>query len=228
MEPSKLIDILQDGNIVVPLYLLKRYKELKLSLDEFIFIMYLQKYGNPILFDPSKFSNELNLSLEEIMFLVGSLTEKGILQINSSENDKGIVEEKLSLDGYYSRLNVLIIGDIEKKKEKKKEDSDSIYSYLEQKFGRTLSSLDYEIIQTWLESNYNEDLIKCAVDEAVSNGVSTLKYIDRILYEWGKTGIEKVSDLDKRKKSKSSPKQEKIDDDIDLGIMDWDWFDEEE
>jgi len=227
MEPSKLLDILQDGNIVIPLYLLKKYKDLKLNLDEFVFLMYLQKFGNPILFDPSKFSNELNLSLEEVMGLVGSLTEKQFLQITSCENDKGIVEENLSLDGYYNRLKIIIIGDIEKIDEKKKEDSESIYTYLEQKFGRTLSSIDYEIIQTWLESNYNEELIKKAVDEAVSNGVSTLKYIDRILYEWGKKGIEKVSDIDKNKKNKSNSKQEKIDDDIDLGIMDWDWFDEE-
>ena len=228
MDSSKIMDILVDGNIVVPLYLFKKYKELKLELDEFIFLMYLQKLGNNILFDPSKFSNELNISLEEVMRIIDSLSEKGFIQIDSKENDKGFVEEVLNLDNYYNRLKVLVIGTIEKEDKKNKEDADSIYTYLEQKFGRTLSSIDYEIIQTWLESNYNEELIKKAVDEAVLNGVSTLKYIDRILYEWSKKGIEKASDVDKKKSKNTSSKQDKVDEDIDLGIMDWDWFDEEE
>ena len=229
MDGSKIIDILQDGNIVIPLYLLKKYKELKLELDEFVFLMYLQKYGNHFLFDPSRFSNELNLSLEEIMKIIGSLSEKNIIQIDSIENDKGFVEEVVNLDSYYNRIKILVIGDMEKEDQKIKEDADTIYTYLEQKFGRTLSSIDYEIIHTWLENNYQEDLIKRAVDEAVSNGVSTLKYIDRILYEWSKKGYEKSADVDKNTKSKNNTsKKDKIDEDIDLGIMDWDWFDEEE
>ena len=228
MDTSKLMEIFQSGNVVIPIYLLKRYKELKLELDELVFLMYLVKFGNHYIFDPSKISSDLNWSLESIMNLISSLTEKGYVQITSSENDKGFVEEMINLDDYYSHLKLLIIGDIEKNKEKKKDDSDTIYSYLEQKFGRTLSSIDYEIIQTWLESNYNEDLIKRAVDEAVLNGVSTLKYIDRILYEWAKKGIEKVSDLDKKKTKSSNSKQDKVDDDIDLGILDLDWFDDDE
>ncbi len=227
MDSSKVMDILQNGNIVIPLYLLKRYKDLKLELIEFIFLMYLQNFGNKFVFDPSKFSKDLNISLEEIMGFISSLTDKGLIQVEVEKNDKGFMEEVIVLDNFYNKLKVLIVGDVQK--DESDESASVVYNYLEQKFGRTLSSIDYEIVHAWIENHFDEELIKRAVDEAVSNGVSTLKYIDRILYEWGKKGIEKVEDLEKSKKiNKKGSKEEKIDDDIDLGIMDWDWFDEEE
>ena len=36
-----LIKIFKDGNISIPVYLLKNYKNLKLTLNEFVFLMYL-------------------------------------------------------------------------------------------------------------------------------------------------------------------------------------------
>ena len=227
MDSSKIIDIIKGGNIVIPLYLLKKYKDIKLELDEFVFLMYLQNFGNKFIFDPSCYSKDWNMSQKDIMLLIGSLSDKGFLQVDSVENEKGFMEERINLDDFYNKLKILVVGDVQKEDKKKKEDADSIYSYLEQKFGRTLSAIDYEIVHAWLENNYNEELIKKAVDEAVSNGVSTLKYIDRILYEWGKKGINSSEDLDKSKKIKSNSKEKK-DEDLDLGIMDWDWFDEEE
>ena len=59
MKSSKIIDILKEGNIVIPSYLLKNYKKLKLELNEFIFLMYLYNKGNNTVFDPAKFSNDL-------------------------------------------------------------------------------------------------------------------------------------------------------------------------
>ena len=37
---KKLIELYKSGHMVIPLYLLKNYKDLKLDLDEFIFLMY--------------------------------------------------------------------------------------------------------------------------------------------------------------------------------------------
>ena len=46
---------------------LQHYKEFKLELGEFIFLMYLYNLGDKFLFDPGKFSNDLNLELMDIM-----------------------------------------------------------------------------------------------------------------------------------------------------------------
>ena len=53
LKSSKLIELLKDGNMVVPMYLLKNYKKLNLELDEFIFLMYLYNKGNRFVFDPN-------------------------------------------------------------------------------------------------------------------------------------------------------------------------------
>ena len=52
--------------------------------------------------------------------------------------------------------------------------------------------------------------------------------IDKILFEWGKKGITTVKDVEEnRKKRKSSMNSKEKDDDIDMDIVDWNWFDDE-
>ena len=64
---KKLIELYKSGHMVIPLYLLKNYKDLKLDLDEFIFLMYLYNKGDKELFDPGKISNDLNIPLKDVM-----------------------------------------------------------------------------------------------------------------------------------------------------------------
>ena len=102
----------------------------------------------------------------------------------------------------------------------------NIFEIIEKEFGRTLGPIDYEIIRAWLDNNMSEDLIKEALKEATLNGVTTLRYIDKILYEWGKAGIKEVKDVEDMRK-KRSEKAEK-DSNIDMEIVDWNWFDDDE
>ena len=64
----------------------------------------------------------------------------------------------------------------EKEEEIKKED---IYTIFEKEFGRTLSSMDYEIINAWIDNGFSEELVIAALKEAVYNGVPNLRYIDK-------------------------------------------------
>lgn len=229
MKSSKLIEIFKDGNIVIPMYLLKNYKTLKLDLEEFVFLIYLYNHGNYFLFDPNLFSDQLHKDLTEVMDLTGRLTDKGFMKVEVIKNDKGFMEEMVILDDFYNKLKLYMIDEMNQSDEKEIEDS-SIYEMIEKEFGRTLSSIEYEIIKAWLENNFSEELIKEAVKEAVLNGVSNLKYIDKILYEWSKKGIKTVKDVEDHRKKRNAAieKNKEADSDIDLGIMDWDWFDEDE
>ena len=84
-----------------------------------------------------------------------------------------------------------------------------------------LKKVDNEIINAWQDSNINEETIVLALKEAVYNGVTNLRYIDKILNEWGKKGIKTQADLDNSRKV-SRPKQEEIPD------IDYDWLTDEE
>ncbi len=228
MKSSKLIEIFEDGNLVIPMYLLKNYKKLKLELDEFIFLMYLYNQGNHFLFNPNLFAEQVNLDLSDIMELTNSLTDKGFISVDVSKNDKGIMEDVVALDDFYQKLKLIVIEDINIDESRKKDES-TIYEVIEKEFGRTLSSIEYEIIRAWLEHNYSEELIKEALKEAVLNGVSNLKYIDKILFEWSKKGIKTINDVEEnRKKHRNLNSSNKdINDNIDMDIVDWNWFDDE-
>lgn len=223
MKSSCLVEIFSDGNIVVPMYFFKRYKDLKVTLEEFVFLMYLYNLGNKYLFDPNKFSSDLNIDLSTVMNYISSLTDKRLIRVEVLKNDKGLMEEVVILDDFYKKLSLITIGEANNSSSV---DSD-IFSIIEKEFGRTLSPIEYEIIKAWLDNNMSEDLIKEAIKEATFNGVSNLRYIDKILYEWGKNGIKTVKDVENNRKKKNAKKKDEVVDDDLLDMVDWDWFDEE-
>ena len=225
MKSSKLIEIFKNGNIVLPLYLLKNYKKLKLELNEFVFLMYLYDLGNKSLFNPNKFCEDLNLELMEVMTLVGDLTDKGFIKVEVIKNEKGIMEELIILDGFFDKLSLIALEDVNKEDKVDVENS-TVFELIEKEFGRTLSSMEYEIIKAWLEQGFSEDLIKEVLKEAVFSGVANLRYMDTILYEWNKNGITSAADVEKNRKKKNVQKEKEAD--IDLDIVEWSWFDDED
>ncbi len=220
---SKLLSFFKDGNIVMPLVLYKNYKSLKLKLDELIFLLYIHNIGNKHVFDPEKFSNDLGLELKDIMTCVSNLTDKGFIIVETNKNDKGLMEEVINLEGFYNKISLLLMEEVNKNDN----DNSNVYEMVEKEFGRTLSPIEYEIIKAWLENNISEELIKEALKEATFNGVSNLRYIDKILYEWGKVGIKNSKDVEEARKKRNTNKDKK-DDNIDMDIVDWNWFEDDE
>lgn len=224
MKSSKIVDIFKDGNIVIPIYILKNYKKLKIELNEFIFLMYLYNKGNKTIFDPATFGEELNIGLEEVMNNVSNLSDKKFIKVEVVKNEKGLMEEVVKLDDFYSKMALLVVDDSNNNDTSKS----NIFETIEKEFGRTLSPIEYEIIKAWLDNNISEDLIKEALKEATFNGVSNLRYIDKILYEWGKKGFVTSEDVRNNKKKRKASKEIHEDKNVDLEIMDWDWFDDED
>ena len=224
MKSSKIVDIFKDGNIVIPIYILKNYKKLKLELNEFIFLMYLYNKGNKTIFYPATFGEELNIGLEEVMNNVSNLSDKNFIKVEVVKNEKGLMEEVVKLDDFYSKMALLVVDDSNNNDTSKS----NIFETIEKEFGRTLSPIEYEIIKAWLDNNISEDLIKEALKEATFNGVSNLRYIDKILYEWGKKGFVTSDDVKNNKKKRNASKEIHEDKNVDLEIMDWDWFDDED
>ena len=99
---------------------------------------------------------------------------------------------------------------------KEEEDKSNIYSVFERELGRTLSPIEYELINGWLECNYKEEIILAALKEAVFNGVNNFRYIDRILFEWNKKGIDTVDKISKYKKEFRK--------DTNVEVPDYDWL----
>lgn len=220
MKENKLLNVIRDGNIVVPLYLFKRIKELKITLEEFLFLMYLYNKGNEIVFNPNSFKEDLDYELLDVMKLVSALTDKDLISVEVKTNDKGIREEYISLDNFYNKVNLLMLEDANCK-----EINNDIFSFIENEFSRTLSPSEFEFIKAWLESGNSEEFIKEAVKEASINGVSNLRYVDKILYEWNKKEFKTIEDI---KKNKEQYRQKKEQENKNIEIFEYDWLDEDE
>ena len=226
MKSSKLIEIFKQGNMVIPLYLLQHFKDLKLKLEEFIFLMYLYNLGDNFVFDPTKFSNDLNMTLVEVMSFIEVLTDKKFIRVESKKNDKVIMEEFIIMDDFYSKLTLITIDEVNK--ETNDASKSDIFEVIQKEFGRTISPIEYEIIKAWIESGINESVIKEAVKEATFNGVSNLRYIDKILYEWGKLGVKTVEDVEKNRMKRNNTNKNQVNEEVDMDVIEWNWFDDDE
>lgn len=223
MKSSKLIEMLKKGNFVVPLYLFQLRKKFNLSFEEFIFLVYLTNLGEQILFNPSKLANDLGLSLEEVMSYIDTLTDKNYISIDVIKNEKNVMDEYIVLNMFYEKLTNFMIDNINQSQEEETSNS-NIYEAIEKEFARPLTSIEYEIISAWLEDGTKEELILEALKEAVFSGVCNLRYIDKIIYEWGKKGIKNAKDVENNR-LKFKEKQEKKEK---LELFEYDWFEDGE
>ena len=81
--------------------------------------------------------------------------------------------------------------------------------------------MELEIIKAWLDSGFQEEVIEEAIKESVFNGVTNLRYIDKILYEWDKKGIRTREDVEKKKlhHRKEEPPVE---------VFEYNWFEDDD
>ena len=166
---EKVINLISTKNISFPKILLLNYKDLKITDQELIIIIYLLNTED--IFNPKKYSNELNIKMTEILEIVSNLEEKGILKINTRKNNN-ITEEYIDFNNLYNKLAFTIVnGKIET------EEKENLFDTFEKEFARTLSPVEYELINGWKEIGYSEEIIKMALKEAVFNGVDTKNYL---------------------------------------------------
>ena len=111
------------------------------------------------------------------------------------------MKEFISLDGLYAKLGLNMTNNVVKEINDNKDDVESIFRVLEKEIGKQLSPMEIEIVKGWKASNYNDDLIKEAIREAVINNAVTLRYIDKILYTWYSKGITTIEEVEKSRKS---------------------------
>lgn len=215
MLKKELMEQLNNENhYTVPKYVLTYSKKLGLDMDSLILLIYFLNKPNKMIFDYKKIISELNFTEKELLNALSTLKDKNILLILMEKNDSGILEEKVDISLFYD----IIFSNILNNKDEEKNEKD-LYDTFEKEFGRTLSPMEYEIINSWLEQGINRELILSALKEAVFNGVNNLRYVDKILYEWNKKGIKKVDEI------KVSNK--KIEDDKEDISYEYDWLNED-
>ena len=214
-------EILKDKPIILPRYLFSNYTRLGITTEELLILIFVIDRGDKAEYNPEAISTSLCMDKFKVMELLNSLSEKQIISIMVEKDDKGKRAEYISLDLMYKKIINIIIG---KKEESSSSvfDNGDIFATFEKEFGRTISSMECQIIKGWIDDNFSHELIMEALKEAVYNGATILKYIETILYRWRKKGYKtKKEVIDAKAKYHESKKEEK-----DIFYYDWlndDW-----
>jgi len=221
MKTKKLLDIIKSKSFSIPLYLYRMKDKFEINIEEFIFLIYLTNKGDKYIFDPKEITSDLNIEIIKMMDYISNLTEKHLISVDVIKNERGMMEEYINLNPFYEKVNMYLVEDVNNIES----ESETIFDTIQKEFGRLLSPIEIEIVNAWIESKYSEELIKEALKEAIMNGVTNLRYIDKILYEWNKKGIKNKEDvLNNQKKYKEEqikkiPKKE---------VFDYNWLEDDD
>ena len=211
---EELERLLREKPIILPRFLFNNYLKLGITSDELIILILIIDKGDKVVYNPESISNSIGLDKYKVMELLNNLNEKKIISITVEKNEDGKSEEYISLDLMYKK----ILGTmIDKESEVKTIDNSDIFSIFESEFGRTISSMECQIIKGWIDDNFSHELIMEALKEAIYNGVTSLRYIETILYNWRKKGYKTKKDIEEdKKKTRESKKEVK-----DVFYYDW-------
>ncbi|MDD2409175.1 MAG: DnaD domain protein [Bacilli bacterium] len=213
MSNTILEGIVKQKDYIFKTQIFKIANNFNFNTSELLLIIYFLNQESPS-FNIPEIKNITYLDDKEIMDAFSSLSGKGIISININKNANGIICEDIDLSNLYK----YIVSDINTSV--KKQANINIFNIFEKEFGRTLSPIEFEIINAWLKSGISEELIIGALKEATFNGVSNLRYIDKIIYEWNKKGFKNMEDLHNHLKKKE-PNENKV-------LFDYNWLEDEE
>ncbi len=212
MSNEVIYNIIKNKDYIIRPFLFKIIKENNLNINEILLLIYLTNQEHPEL-DLKLINKITTMNNEEIITSFNTLSEKNLISTNIIK-DGDRIDEEISLDGIYKLAATNINKKITKAEEK------NIFELFESEFARPLTPMEYELINAWIESGIKEELIKEALKEATYNGVNNFRYIDKILYEWGKKGYKTIDDINKNK-TKKEEKNEK-----NVSFFEYNWLDE--
>jgi DNA replication protein dnaD len=206
--------LLNAPNYTVSSIIIEELVKQKLNLSEFLIIVYFLNEDNKI-FDIVNMNKRLGLSEKEILESFNTLVTKKLISLDVKNDKSNHMVETISLEGIYRLVNISL------NEEKQEEEKENIFDIFEKEFNRKLTPMEYEIVNAWLENNTSEELILGALRESIYNGVKSFRYIDKIIYEWGKKGFKTMDDVKNHinNKSKESKQEE---------LFDYDWLDDNE
>ena len=105
---EKVTNLLKERDFLVPQILFLNYKKLNLTSDELVMLIYI--INTSLIFNPKKISDDLKLSLPEVLEIISNLTSKDIIktELVSINNVK---EEQFDLSNLYKKLAFIVIND---------------------------------------------------------------------------------------------------------------------
>lgn len=217
---ERYMELLRDKMFFIPSSVFRNMGKLGITGDEVLVLIFIINMGPRVLYDPEMISKGTGINRIRVLEVINGLISKGILAIVVKKNGSSKkMEEFISTDLFYEKMRgVLLVGT--NRANVKREEQTDLFSMFEKEFGRTLSSMEYEIIRGWVSDDMPSDLVREALREATYNGVSNLRYIEKIILDWKKRGYKSVKDIE-RARERYKKKNGNGD------VFDYNWLDDE-
>lgn len=205
MQHEKRLQIwIEQGNVTISQLFFNSYKRLGMQDVDAMLVLHMLSFQEqqkrfPT---PAEFEERMHITANEVSATIQRLMQFGFLKIIQSEDDRGVIFEEFSLMPLWDRLLDLAVMEemkIETKEEQLSEGQ--VFQLFEQEFGRFLSPMECESISMWLdEDGHSPAIIRAALKEAVLAEKLSLRYIDRILFEWKKKNVKSLADVERQSK----------------------------
>lgn len=204
-EAERLQTWIERGSVNISQLFFQFYKELQISDAEAMLIMHLYAFheeGNEFP-TPANIAQRMNMTEDMISTSMQRLMQKGFMEIHQKLDDNGVLYEVITLMPLWSRLlDIVLVKRDNDNKEVTKLKEGQVFQLFEQEFGRFLSPMETEMISMWLDQDgHSPELIRHALKEAVLSQKLSLRYIDRILFEWKKKNVKTLEDVEKLSKN---------------------------
>lgn len=198
---------MQEGGIYVSSMLLHSYSQLGLSNSEAMLMLQMMQFAQVEHIEfptPEQLADRMGLPVQDIGAMLSRLMRDGYIAIDDFIDPvSGVQSERYNWSGWLLQASHWHAEHrrMQKKQERSSKprpqssSSSQLFSSFEQEFGRLLSPMECETISAWLDQDrYTEEIILFALKEAVFAGKLSMRYIDRILMEWGRNRITSVEE----------------------------------
>ncbi len=163
--------------------LLENYKRLGIPEEKVLVLLmvdHLLRGGNYFI-TGDLLSLKMSFKTSKCDELLASLIKEGYLSYEAIDG-----KMRTTLEPLKKKLYSLFQSDIARAKAslnsaEKSEKLSRLYACFEKRLNRTLSPIESDMIDTWLDEAYSEDSIKDALENAISKGKKTIKSIDKEL-----------------------------------------------
>lgn len=150
-----------------------------------------------------------NCTETKISTSISKLKEKGYIEQTSFDGRHRILKSRLkeslkqtlkNLKADFKKVNAINIDnniDINNNS-----NSNSLFEFIESNFGRTLNYIEYELIETWEDT----ELTRYAIKQAILSNHCNLKYIQTILNTYHRENIQTVQQAQEREEQYKNKK----------------------
>ncbi len=185
----------EQKHISIPSLFFQMYKQIGVTDEEAIFISHILTFQSEGIEFPTPMMMAERTCFDEntLSMMYQRLIQKGLIELNQQTDSNGILFEKVSVYPIWERiLNKLEQQSFVQEVATTKLDDRSIFTLIEQELGRLLSPIEIEKVSMWIDHDgHSPEVIK----EAVLANKMSLRYIDRILFEWKKKQLKTIDQV---------------------------------